>query len=222
MRSALRILALLSLPLALTGCGEQALAPGAVKSAMARLLPGQSTAARTRDSLTPGVIAKLTKPLLYVDLPQRGTDAALIYLGQNRDVHSWTTPDGVSLSLRNGIVTATRGLGGDLMSADLAQLLPALRQGHGRALRVHRYLDGQNHMVTRAFVCDLTSAGRTTAATLSGPRHARLVVENCTDSSGVTFENRYWLGADNRPLLSHQWLGPQIGTAQIQPLGPQS
>ncbi len=155
-----------------------------------------------RASLTPQVLAQAETRLLILEVPTRDAVAVLSLVNTNQGVDTYLTADGVSISLQDGIVVATRGFGFDLMTAEVSETLAALKQGSSSAVRIHRYLDGENHTDPRSFVCDVTV------------RRDLSAVEIC-HSATVSFENSYNFN-DNRFIVeSRQWVSPEIGSVRI-------
>ena len=164
--------------------------------------PRPSTAASVRAALTPAARASLgNRPLKIAVLERRNQASVLIENTRNRDVVTYLTPDGVSVSLRQGVLVATRGLGFDLMTADVDAVLPALRGGGQGVVRVHRYLDGEEQVVIRSFICDYTGRGT--------------VTETC-HSDGFKITNSYQLGGGGI-IASRQWVSPEQGYLRLEP-----
>lgn len=114
---------------------------------------GRPPAPDIRPTITPEAIAAAPDPLLFVELPQEGVQALMARIGRNRDVITWASADGRSVSLREGVLVATRGFGFDLMSADVSGTLEALAGGPRDYERFVSYLDGENKTVIRSFAC---------------------------------------------------------------------
>ena len=106
-----------------------------------------------RPAITPEAIAAAPEPLLFVEQGQGGAQALMALAGRNGDVITWASADGRSVSLRDGVLVATRGLGFDLMSADVGGTLTALAGGPREYERFVSYLDGENRTVLRSFAC---------------------------------------------------------------------
>ncbi len=163
------------------------------------------TAAQIRAYLTPEVAAQFgDAPLKIGTVEKPLLSSVLIGVGENGQVATFTTPDGVSFALNNGLLIGSRGLGDDLMSADVAATLRAIAAGGGRGLiRVHRYLDGEEQMFVRSFVCDLVA---------EEPGAFR---ERCQGET-LQFENIYRIGANGAVASSRQWIGPERGYLSLE------
>ena len=84
--------------------------------------------------------------VLMVTLLGRNAVAAMTRAGSNNGVETWRTAKGVTLSFRDGILVASRGLGGDLMGANVDGVLAAILRGTGTAQRRHAF-DQPRHWV---------------------------------------------------------------------------
>jgi len=104
------------------------------------------------------------------------------------------------------------------MAADISQVVPAVRSGRREAVRVHRYLDGNDQVITRAFVCTYARQTGQAATTLTRKFRATLVTETC-NSTDLEIENQYWIDGSGTVRKSKQWVGPFPGyvlTEQIK------
>ncbi|MEL6681258.1 MAG: YjbF family lipoprotein [Pseudomonadota bacterium] len=166
--------------------------------------PGPTTT-QIRASLTPEVMAQFGNAALKVAAIEKPPlSSVLIGVGQNGDVETFTTPDGVSFSFRNGMLVATRGLGADLMTADTGASLRAIRAGQGAGVvRIHRYLDGEDQIIVRSFVCTIRRDQNT------------MLRESC-QSPSFAFENTYQIGPQGGIVGSRQWVSPERGYLSVE------
>lgn len=216
-RAGFRMMAGLALALGLAGCSSDT-SGNLVSAGLARLKSAGAEPQDLRAAITPASVAETGRPLILVELPDREDAQALAFpLASNGATDTWVSTDGVSLGLRRGILTATRGLGGDLISADLDDVVPGVFGQTSRATRIHRYLDGEDQIVVRAFICDYSQLGRETVSTAVGQFSATHVEESCAGPEEV-IENQYWIGMDGDLRKSLQWAGPGIGYMLIERL----
>lgn len=200
---------------ALAGCGDRA--SPELGAALARLGEALTPSAETLPlsaTLTPDVAAAIDGPLLFARVPESGAEAGLTLLRENGDERIWVTQDGRTLTFRAGVLVATRGLGRDLMSADLGEVRAALDGGAARATRVHRYLDGEGHEVIRAYVCDYARRDGT-AETLFGSSPATRIDETC-HGLHQDFANVYWIDRAGQMRAARHWVGPEVGPLETQ------
>lgn len=162
-----------------------------------------------RASLTAETVALFPSGLMFAALPDRQAQGTLAPVTRNRDSRTWITIDGISLTFRDGLLQATRGLGQDLMSADLDEVHAAVLGGVPRAVRIHRYLDGESHTRLRSQVCDYRRAPGT-ADLATGPIPATHVIEDCA-SPDREVENHYWIDRAGTIRKSVQWVGNGVG-----------
>ncbi|MAM00302.1 MAG: hypothetical protein CL583_17825 [Alteromonadaceae bacterium] len=161
------------------------------------------TAAQIRSRLTPDLLATLPDAVIVATLTKRKVSSVLLGAGRNGDTVTYLTPDGISMALREGMLVGTRGLGFDLMNADVEEPLAALAGGADTGVvRLHRYLDGENATELRSFVCDYARNGATINETCHTP--------------GITINNSYEMTRQGQIAASRQWIGPEVGYVEIQ------
>lgn len=155
-------------------------------------------------------------PVKIVALEDRGAAlTSIVQMTDSAQGGQWRTPDNVGFALQDGFLIGTAALGDDLMTADIAETRALVLAGRdGLAVRVHRYLDGQNTTLIRSFVCDVTIGGPVPLVLDNRSFDTRLVTETCRNPD-LSFENYYWIGA-GRILQSKQWVGPRVGYVSMR------
>ena len=183
---------------------------------MATLLPGGCDRAGEALELTGNVDSMASRNLLAPSgsayrCPASAVVAGLAPVARNDGVTVWQTLDGITLSLRDGVLVATRGLGYDLMSADVSGDLAVLRGtgGDGYYPHIRSYLDGEDQTVFRAYQCRRTGRERTTLK-IDGAAHAAQRIEVQCTSPRDAFTNIYWLGEAGSVLKSRQWISQAV------------
>jgi len=154
-----------------------------------------------------GVVPRPVGPeRLRVTLPERNVQAVLGPVSRNGDVTVWQTLDGITLGLRRGLLTGTRGLGDDLMSSDVSNSLGMVHgsAGDGYYPHIRSYLDGEDRTVFRSFQCRREE-----------PHEARRIVETCV-SPRRDFTNIYWLDGNGTVFKTRQWVSPAIGYMETE------
>ncbi|MBW7922548.1 MAG: YjbF family lipoprotein [Rubellimicrobium sp.] len=171
---------------------------------------GQS-AAQIRAGLTPAQLARAPGPVLLADIPDAGLAATLQIAGTANGVETWRSAGNQTLSFRSGVLVATRGLGDDLMGADVTGTLAALR-GAGQAdyPRLLSYLDGEDRTLLRAMTCTMAPPVSATVPGIARSFPTVLRAETC-HTTGLTVRNRYWQDQDGTMRRAEQWIGPGIG-----------
>ncbi|MEY8120430.1 YjbF family lipoprotein [Falsihalocynthiibacter sp. BN13B15] len=156
------------------------------------------------------VLAQIDQPLILASSGEVRT--ALVRVSLNGDYEQWHSSGKIGFTFKDGLLTATRGLGGDLMNADVQESLARLKSNSSQsATRVHRYLSGVNTIVLRSFVCFLRSEGPENTSVSGKSVRLTRVVETC-ENSDSTFNNIYW--RDQRSGFiwkSSQWISTDVG-----------
>ncbi|WP_138936265.1 YjbF family lipoprotein [Roseovarius arcticus] len=163
-------------------------------------------------------MASTDAPLIIVSLPKRKVVAVMQQIELNNGNATYGTQDRRAVTLRAGMINATRGLGNDVMSADISAvhaLVSGRQNGTGR--RVMRYLDGED--LTRVEVSNCTirigAAAHLQLAEIDTPVTA--VSETCQGDGG-DFTNSYQVAPNGRIVQSRQWHSPLNGYLTIQSL----
>ena len=210
----------------LAGCGNSNQSP--VDMLLGKLTRGggssenENAQVDPRSVITPAYLASLDNALLSARLPDRDGFATLTVISDASGVRTWRSADGVGVSLEQGLVVATRGLGADLMLAEVGQVSRAINAGGGSARRVMRYLDGENHELARSYDCRIVTEAVETIFLLGDQsRETVRLREHCAPAGGAAgtrgFDNFYWVGnRDGVMWQSYQWIGPDVGTMQLQ------
>ena len=188
---------LLGALLALTACAPQGTPPDP------RLLVKRSQ------------IDRAPEPLLLTALPGRG-GGTMIVQGRRDGVLTWRTADFISISYRDGLLVATRGLGPDLMSADVAGTRAALSGGpRDDYPRFASFLGPDDETVLRAMRCRMRDAGPDPVQSFGLAFPATRLEETCT-GTGLRITNTYWMAPGGGLRRSLQWAGPELGYLETE------
>lgn len=155
--------------------------------------------------------------VLLAGIEVRDAFATLSPIGENAGVVSWVTGDRIGLGLKQGVLVSTRGLGQDLMAADVSGLLGALRAGRGQTIRIHDYLDGENQIHRSRFQCDVQLVGREVLSIYGLKVATKHMIESCQNPD-YSFQNHYWISAGGKIWQSRQWVGPALKYVFVQQL----
>lgn len=211
--------------LALSACGNTFSDAGdadyrtPLKMLIARL-SGKETASQLAN-LTPTQVLALRQaletdgqPIYRVTMADLKYDALMAPYGMNGSVQTWASMFYETVSLRQGMVVATRGFANDIMSAE-APTESQVARGVGQVQRRFFYLDGADQTVSAQYDCTLVAGGPQQITVLGKAYATRTVTEHCTGASGQFF-NTYWF--DQRQILrqSQQWVAPKTGAVLLQ------
>lgn len=180
-----------------------------------RTVAGSVIAQRTDDgggvTATDATLRNFNAPLLVLTDLKENRDAVIGIVSDRDGNVIWKSADNLTITLRDGMMVASRGFGEDLMSADV----PKVRGGTGEVVRDHYYLGGDELITRSRFFCDLSSPGSERIIVTGVASTARVVVEDCR-GEGETFENRYWIEPGGLIRKSIQWMSPSRGSFEIE------
>jgi hypothetical protein len=169
-----------------------------------------------RSLLSRAAIDGYGAPLLFVEVPDQALAASLIVEEIRDGTETWRTADRQTISLQEGLLVATRGLGNDVMSADVSGTRAALAGGpRTQYARFASFLDGDDRTVFRSLLCNMAPPRPDTVESFSLAFPVSLHVETCA-TTGLVIENRYWTDPDGTMRRSQQWAGPALGMLYIE------
>ncbi|MEY8842288.1 YjbF family lipoprotein, partial [Cribrihabitans sp. XS_ASV171] len=132
-------------------------------------------------------------------------------------IRVWRTDDNVTLTMRNGVLVSTRGLGEDLLSSRVqvsgTQPGPSSGGEHVQYIRTAEY-----DSLQMPFACELVDLGPETIVIVERRHATRHVQQRCAGPSGE-FVNDYWTDSGAGLIWqSRQWAGPGIGYMRFRRL----
>ncbi|GAA6198013.1 hypothetical protein NBRC116598_34580 [Pseudophaeobacter arcticus] len=133
-------------------------------------------------------------------------------------ITTWSADDGSALSFRNGLLIATRGLPGNLISTGVPvqEGLAGPAQGGERSYHL-RSGDNQQRIVTLA--CDLSDLGAQKLEIYEKYYNTRHLQERCEGPGQTVVINDYWVDSRSQKVWkSRQWAGPETGYLRIRDL----
>lgn len=157
-------------------------------------------------------------PVILAGLESRESYGTLFKGLQNRGIVTWRTEDNITLSFDRGVVVSSRGLGDDLMVADVRNAVSGIARASGTGVRIHDYLDGEDQIVRHSLNCSYRSTGYEKISIFSIVYNLKHVVEDC-ETPGYSIQNDYWVEpASGKFRQSRQWLGPDVDYVFLQHL----
>ena len=220
MRSALKLVTVLAVLVALAACGNEKTGPGPVVSAIGAMAKGSVAKVKSRKSGEKvsgkavsaaeqrAALEQAGKPVLLVSSKTLGQTGFLTLFDTKADVLTWKTPDGVTFSQRGGVLIQTRGLGADLMSAQAPSVAQLMRAGDGYP-RIYYFLGGDDQGTRRTYDCRTTVVGTESIEVLGRTHKATHITELCERPLGK-LTNDYWVEGESI-RKSRQWVSGAIG-----------
>jgi hypothetical protein len=171
-----------------------------------------------RPSLDRAALEGLGEPVMLLEVPALGAATLTRISGRNGDAVTWSTVDERTVTLEDGLLVATRGLGHDLMSADPAGTHARLAQGGTDwAPRFLSWLDGEDQPVFATLLCRVEERRPERLDILGREQPTTRVTERCK-SPDYAATNTYWLGPEGAIWKSRQWAGPELGSITVERL----
>jgi hypothetical protein len=199
----------------LVACGEQEGDPDILTQAVGFVI-NTDTQTQVPRSSSVSEEELLSNPGKYLRINVRDVGAfdSLVTVGSNGARTTWIGASGISVTVEDGIVVATRGLSRDLMGADVRQTINAIRQGGGTSVRVHDFLTDQDQITQYRLECTIEIKGAEPVNRLSQSIPAIRFEELCR-SDGLTLTNVYWMDANRSIVRSLQAVSPDSGYLQL-------
>ncbi len=198
-----------------SGCGtktgeDPALSARVWASVKAKLATSKAptTAAPTEDL---SWIDEFEQPLMLALIESTKGVGFLVPTTVNAGQVTWRASDGVALTLQNGVITQTRGLGHDIMSAQAPRR--PLPQGHHK--RVYFRLDGEGKTVHASFECDWRLVGSENVQIINKSFKTTHYAESCQGDSGK-ITNNYWVDSAGITRQSRQFVSETVGYVSLQ------
>jgi len=136
-------------------------------------------------------LEKFGVPILRAVIAARGADALLTMSDAKGSIITWSTTDGTTFTLRNGVLIQTRGLGPDLMSAQ-APSLAALQTDGSTHQRIYFLLGADDRGTRRSYDCTVSVGGREVIVIFGRSHTVTRVTENCTRPQDK-IANEFWI-----------------------------
>ncbi|GAA6209945.1 YjbF family lipoprotein [Cognatishimia sp. WU-CL00825] len=176
-----------------------------------------------RPPLTRAMLDTVPNSYIEVTIEDTGVFAYLTQQLVRRDglpgqIVVWQTEDLVTLSMRDGVLIATRGLRGDIISAS-ALIAGDGRQGPaGQGRRTYDIRMGDGASRKLEFQCLVQDLGAKVIEIVERQNTTRHLIERCEGNLG-TIENEYWVDSTTGVVMqSRQWSGPTTGYLRIRRL----
>ena len=176
----------------------------------------QAAGPSLNDLLNREFIGQQPNDIILASVISRAATAVMIKAGTNGSKVTWFSPDGIGITLDNGVLIATRGLGADLMGSDAAGVISGL-DGAATHDRTHAYMNGLDQIETRSFTCSVTKDRAEDITIYERTYTTSVFIERCSD--GITdFTNTFWRTADGVIWQARQWVSGDVGYLGYQRL----
>ena len=166
-------------------------------------------------------LSRTDEPLAAVQFPSVKAQSVVRVIETNGEYSTWSswgTAERRTLTTKRGIITATRAIPPDLMSADVDEVLELVtRREEGSAYYAQRYLDGDHKVIEAKTFCEVTRGYEKFVEFGEIRAPALQMFANCI-AADRQFVDLYMVDNSGHILQSRQWVGPTIGFAIFQRL----
>lgn len=210
--------------LTLSGCSNDPNAAGfgqMLKSMASGVGKTQAPGATPKVQLSEVLRQTAPTPVIYAGFKKRNNAQSLLLEIQNSGGHQiFATTDRKTLTMKQGMVVATRGLADDLMSASVGQSLSLIRaRRSGTAQRDMYHLNGAGESLRVTLSCKINVSGSDRVKQGVIDRATTTITETCS-AAEQQFTNTYQVDNAGMIVASSQWLSPILGHADISVLRP--
>lgn len=154
------------------------------------------------------ILKEQPKPVFFARIVSRGSISLLVEVSKSRGYTTYFTSYSESITARGGIITATRGVGGDLMSTESSQSASLIRsRTSGKASRKMRYIGKNEHSEEIDFICSI-SKGPSYKYKFGEIATTVTEMQEACVTDGKEFTNTYLVDPTGFVVKSHQWVSP--------------
>jgi len=185
----------------------------ATKGLVGQMVQGRKSVSEQAE-LSRAQLEAIGVPITEVTAERRELKAYLFLAEAHRDetpglIEVWMAGDQLStVTTRGGLLIATRGLGGDLLSSAVPLAPEGGPQSGGLEQRIHY---GDNRERGLALSCEVEDLGPASIEIL-GNQHATRHLRQTCEGAGGRVTNEYWRDPrDGTIWQSRQWAGPYVG-----------
>lgn len=127
-------------------------------------------------------------------------------------IEVWRTVDNITFSFRDGMLIATRGLRGTLLSAEVPANGDGVMGPAEGGARVYEVRAGDSDAWTIRLACEVEDLGLKPLEIVGLTYSTRHLRETCVGRKGGKITNEYWVDSQTGRLWqSRQWAGPDTG-----------
>ena len=170
-----------------------------------------------RKIVTRPMIDAAKVPVLFIEIDRGQNGTMTQYPGQGIG-QTWLGADGSTVTLENGMLKATRGVGDDLMGSETSRQIAWTNPNESTYIRYLAYLREDNQTKIFKYECSMRDTQkRETIEIFDAQFDVKNIQETC-QGDGSEFTNDYWIGAGGLVRKSRQYHGEKIGYVTLERL----
>ncbi len=203
-----------------SGCGSKGDSPGFRETLIAAIKARKAAKAAAKKPKVPApvltrqLIANIKKPLLRINAQAMGVKTLFGQVAQNGPYRTYLSNIKMSVTFNNGIITATRGFGLDLLSQGMSIAPEKLFLDYTRPkfyTRTQQQLINVKEIAKFNYNCVLVQNAPETLSIVEINYDVIKYTETCRNKERA-FKNTYWVDASSNQIWkSAQSIGKQAG-----------
>lgn len=165
---------------------------------------------KVTDEQVKTVLSEQPKPVFFGRIPDRGILSVLVKTSERSGFTTYFTSFVESITASEGLITATRGIGGDLMSSSAEASITLLQNRHqGNAKRIMRYI-GKNEQTEEIHFDCVISRGSSYNYKFGEIATQVTEMREACETDGFDFTNSYLVDNSGFIVKSRQWISPNF------------
>ena len=171
----------------------------------------------TRKTVTRQIIESAGIPLLFIEKESGQNGTLALYPGSNT-LETWLGADGATVSLNNGELVATRGLGNDLMGS-IVPRVKTLKQRLGNSYtKTMRFLTADDQNDDLSLECTMKVFHTSEEIVIFEKIYEVLKYFETCKNENYALENLFWQNSEGLTMMSKQFHSPSVGQLLIMRL----
>ena len=171
----------------------------------------------TRKTVTRKVIESAGIPLLFIEKESGQNGTFALYPGSNT-LETWLGADGATVSLNNGELVATRGLGNDLMGSIVPRATTLKERLGNPYTKTMRFLTADDQNDDLSLECTVRQFHKSEKIVIFEKSHEVLKYFETCKTENYALENLFWQNAEGLTIMSKQFHSPSVGQLLIMRL----
>ena len=170
-----------------------------------------------RKIVTRAMIDEANIPVLFIAI-ERGQNGTMTQYPGDGVGQTWLGADGSTITLENGMLKATRGVGDDLMGSEISRKINWTNLNTSVYFRKFAYLREDNQIHVLEYECTIRDTDRRKTIEIFDAQYSvNHLQETCFDDSNK-FTNDYFIDVNGLVRQSKQYHGEKIGHVQLERL----
>ena len=170
-----------------------------------------------RKIVTRPMIDAAKVPVLFIEIDRGQNGTMTQYPGQGLG-QTWLGADGSTVTLENGMLKATRGVGDDLMGSEISRQIAWTNLNESAYSRKLAYLRADNQTKVFTYECTTRDTQKRETVEIFDAQFEVTHLREICEGDGPEFTNDYWIGASGLVRKSRQYHGEKIGYVTLERL----